>query len=239
MSRALTRLGSKPVVVLLSLLALLLVLLASRATWVSGSVDGVAGPVAAQAPGTEAVTGLAALGLLGPAAAVAAITVGRVARWVALTVMALGAVAVVVVPVRVVLQPELVLGQVAARQSGGTGAFEATAQASAWPWLAVAAGLVQLLALGGGLLGARRWGGLGRRYEPPPAGAGTPDEAPPPDPAAGARGERVDSDWDRLSRGDDPTGDDIRDDGRDDARDDARDEAPAPRTADGRRDADE
>ena len=189
-------LTSKVGVVLLSAAALVVVLLATRATWLTGSANGVAGPVAAQAPGTEAVTGLAAIALVGPAAAVAAVTAGRIARWIALAVMAIGAISTIGVSLRVVLEPDLVLGQVAARGSGGTGAFEATAELSPWPWVAVAGGALQLLAAAAGAVGGRRWQRLGGRYE---AGAD-------PDQVGGARGERVDSDWDRVGRGEEPAG---------------------------------
>lgn len=195
-------LGRKVSVVLLSVLALVAVLVATRAVWLTGTVDGVAGPVFAQALGTDASSGLSAVALVGPAAAVAAVTAGRVGRWVALAVMAIGAAAIVGLSLRVVLGADVVLGQVAARASGATGAFEATADATLMPWLAVAGGLVQGLAVAGGLVGGRRWGALGERYERP----GGEDLAAG---ESGPRGERVDSAWDQVSRGEDPTGDDV------------------------------
>lgn len=195
-----TRLTSKAAVVLLSVLALVMVLAATRAVWLTGTVDGVAGPVTAQALGTDASSGLPAIALVGPAAAVAAVTAGRVGRWVAVAAMAVGATAVIALSTRVVLSAETVLGQVAARASGATGAFEATADVTAMPWVAVAGGLVQVVAVGGAAVGGRRWGRLGGRYER----VGTTDSE-----VSGPRGEVVDSDWDRLSRGEDPTGDDV------------------------------
>jgi hypothetical protein len=63
---------------------------------------------------------------------------------------------------------------------------------TAWPWLALV-GVVLLVACAvGGWVGSRRWQGLGARYE-------TPTDR------AGARGQRVASDWDRLDAGEDPT----------------------------------
>lgn len=201
MSRLVDVVSRKVVVVLLTVAGLIVVLAATRATWLTGTVEGVAGPVTAIAPGTEASSGLAAVALVGPAAAIAAVTAGRLGRPVALIVMALGALAVAGMSLRVVLQPHLVLGQVAARGSGGTGAFEAAAQVSAWPWVAVAGAALQLLAAVGGALGARRWSRLGARYE---TGGATGAEGDVP----GSRGERVESDWDRISRGEEPTGTD-------------------------------
>ena len=186
----------KPVVILIAVAAGILLLAAGRADWVTGTVDGVTGPAAAAAPGSDAAPGLAGLALVGIAAAVATATSGRVGRWIALVALAAVGLGVIALSARTLLDPAGVLGTVAAAQSGGTGAFEATGSASAWPWLAAAAGVLLLVSCLGALLGSKRWAGLSSRYDSPVSQDGE---------TGGSRGERVDSAWDRVSRGDDPS----------------------------------
>lgn len=186
----------KPVVVLLAIAAGIVLLAAGRAEWITGTVDGVAGPVFASAIGTDAAPGLAGLALVAMAAAVAATTSGRIARWFSVIALVAVAAGVIALSLRAVLSAADVLGSVAAAQSGGTGSLEAAASANAWPWISMAAALVLLVAAVGAAVGGRRWGALGGRYERP---AGDDSEI------GGARGERVDSDWDRVTRGDDPS----------------------------------
>jgi uncharacterized membrane protein (TIGR02234 family) len=193
--RLLTR---KPVVVLLAIAAGIVLLAAGRADWITGTVDGVAGPVRSSATGSEAAPGLAGIALVAMAAAIAATTSGRIARWICLAVLGLVAAGVVALSLRAVLDAPAVLGSVAATHSGGTGALEATGSATTWPWVAVvAAGLLAISCIGG-VVGGRRWGGLGGKYERP---GGDPDAGD----VSGARGERVASDWDRVTLGDDPS----------------------------------
>ena len=125
-----------PVVVLLSVAAGIVLLAAGRADWVTGTVDGVAGPVRTAAVGTEAAPGLAGIALVAMAAAIAATTSGRIARWICLGVLGLVAAGVVALSVRCVVAAPDVLGSVAATHSGGTGTLEATGSATAWPWVA-------------------------------------------------------------------------------------------------------
>ena len=73
-------LGRKVVVVLLAIAGGIVLLAAGRAEWITGTVDGVAGPVRDSALGTEAAPGLAGLALVAMAAAIASTTSGRVAR---------------------------------------------------------------------------------------------------------------------------------------------------------------
>ncbi len=191
---ALTR---KPVVVLLAIAAGIVLLAAGRADWITGTADGVAGPVFAVANGTEAAPGLAGLALVAMAAAVAATTSGRIARWVSVVALLGVAAGVIALSLRAVLDAPGVLGSVAAAHSGATGTLEATGSATIWPWVAVAAALLLVVAATGAVVGGRRWGALGGRYERPVGAEG--------DQVGGDRGERVDSDWDRVTRGDDPS----------------------------------
>lgn len=191
-------LSRKIVVILLAIAAGIVLLAAGRADWIQGTVDGVAGPVRSSALGTEAAPGLAGLALVAMAASIAATTSGRIARWICLTVLGLVAAGVAALAVRTIVDAPGVLGSVAATHSGGTGALEATGSATAWPWIAILASLILLASLVGGVVGGRRWGGLGSKYERP---GGDPDA----DQVGGSRGERVDSDWDRVTLGDDPS----------------------------------
>lgn len=191
-------LGRKIVVVLLAVAAGVVLLAAGRAEWIVGTVNGVAGPVQASAPGADAAPGLAGLALVAMAAAIAATTSGRIARWFCWVILVAVAAGVLALSLRSVLDAPSVLGSVAASRSGVTGTLEANASATAWPWVAVLAAVVLLIACVGGIVGGRRWGGLGRKYERP---TGDPQGHQ----VSGERGERVDSDWDRVTLGDDPS----------------------------------
>lgn len=191
MSRS--RLTSKLAVVLLALVAAGILLASGGRVWVNGTVDdAVLGASRVSGTGTEVASGVVALALVGAAAALASATGGAVVRRVTLVVLALAGVAEAVVAARVALAPEDPLGAIAAKAAGRTGSIETHATITAWPWLGVVAGTVLVLAAVAGWLGASRWRGLGARYEAPTT-------------SAGARGQRVATDWDRLDAGDDPT----------------------------------
>ena len=187
----------KPVVVLLAVAAGIVLLAAGRADWITGTVEGVAGPVRASAVGTEAAPGLAGLALVAMAAAVAATTSGRIARWICIVALVGVGGGVIALSLRAVLDAPAVLGGVSASHAGTTGDLEATGSATSWPWVAVAAAVLLLVTAVGAAVGSPRWSGLGRKYERPTGDDGAE--------TGGARGERVDSDWDRVTRGDDPS----------------------------------
>ncbi|MGO1167245.1 MAG: Trp biosynthesis-associated membrane protein [Janibacter sp.] len=187
----------KPVVVLVAIAAGIVLLAAGRADWITGTVDGVTGPVSASAVGTEAAPGLAGLALVAMAAAIASTTSGRIARWVCIIALVAVGGGVIALSLRAVLEAPTVLGGVSATHAGVTGELEATASATTWPWIAVIAAVLLLVAAAGAALGSRTWGALGGKYERP----GGEDVAQ----VGGSRGERVDSDWDRVTRGDDPS----------------------------------
>lgn len=188
--------GKLFVVLLTAVGALVLVAGAGR-TWVTGTVDdAVLGASRVTATGTEASSGVVALALVAAAAALASTTSGPVVRRVVLAVLGLAALGEGYAVGRVLLDPGRILGEVAARSAGRTGSLETHASVTAWPWLGLAASVLLLVAAGCGWVGASGWRGLGARYEP----SGT---------AAGPRGQRVGTDWDRLDAGEDPT---LRDD---------------------------
>lgn len=184
---------SKAFVVVLALLGAGVLLVSGSRTWVTGTVDdAVLGASRVNGTGSEVASGIVALALAAGAAALASTTAGRVLRRVTLAVLTVAALAAGWLAARVALDPGAALGAVAARAAGRTGTLETHSSATAWPWLALAACVLLLVAAAGGWLGAGQWRGLGARYEPPTT-------------TAGPRGQRVGSDWDRLDAGDDPT----------------------------------
>ena len=188
-----SRLTSKLAVVVLALVGSGILLASGGRVWINGTVDdAVLGASRISGTGTEVASGVVALALVGAAAALASATGGAVVRRITLVVLAFAGVAEAVVAARVALAPEGPLGAIAAKAAGRTGSIETHATITAWPWVCVVAGVLLLLAAVAGWLGAARWRGLGARYEAPTT-------------SAGARGQRVATDWDRLDAGDDPT----------------------------------
>ena len=191
---------SKAGVVLLALLGAGILLVSGSRVWVTGTVDdAVLGASRITGTGTQVASGVIALALAAAAAAIATTTSGPVVRRVTLVVLLLAAAAEAFFAARVLLDPSGVLGSVAAASTGRTGTIETRATVTAWPWIALLAVVLLLVAGVGGWVGSRTWRGLGSRYETPGADG------------TGPRGQRVASDWDRLDAGEDPT---VRDDGR-------------------------
>jgi hypothetical protein len=156
----------------------------------------VLGATRISATGAEVAPGLSAVALAIGAAAIAIVAAGRIARVVAVVAYAVCVAVAAALAVRVLLDPEGVLGPVAASRVGRTGSVETVADPTVWPWVALLACAVALLGLVGAVVGIRRWGGPSQRYEVGEGSTGV---------AAGPRGERVASDWDELSAGRDPT----------------------------------
>lgn len=191
------RLSGKGVVVLLALLGATGLLVSAFRPWVTGAVDdAVLGATRISATGSEVAPGLTAVALAVAAAAIAIVAAGRIGRVVAAVAYA-GCLAIAAaLAVRVVADPDGVLGPVGASRVGRTGTVETVAGATVWPWVALLACLVALLGLVGAVAGLRSWGGPSGRYDAPGTTASD---------VAGPRGERVRSDWDELSAGRDPT----------------------------------
>jgi uncharacterized membrane protein (TIGR02234 family) len=184
---------TKSGVVLLAVLGAGLLLVSGSRTWVTGTVDdAVLGASRITGTGTQVASGVVALALAALAAAVASTTSGRAVRRVTLVLLLLAALGEAYFVARVLLDPSGVLGSVAATSTGRTGTIETRASVTAWPWVALVAALLLVACAVGGWVGSSRWQGLGARYE-------TPRDR------AGARGQRVASDWDRLDAGEDPT----------------------------------
>ena len=187
------RLTSKAAVILLALLGAGTLLASGGRTWVTGTIDDpVMGASRVTGTGSEVASGVVALALVAAAAALASTTSGPVVRRVTVVVLALATLGEAWLAAHVALSPQEALGREAARSLGRTGTLETHATPTSWPWVALLACVPLLLAAVGGWFGARGWRGLGARYEAPGA-------------TAGARGQRVASDWDRLDAGEDPT----------------------------------
>jgi len=182
------RLTSKRTVLVLVRGASCLILVSGSRDWVRGSVaDTVLGASALHGSGADVAPGAMAAALVGLAAAVAAATSGRAVRVVAACSALVAAVLGAVVVVSVLSDPGGALGAMAAAGTGRSGTLVADGRVGGWVWVAFAAMLVMGAGAVGALVGGRRWRGLSSRYD-----------APEPAPGPG-------SEWDQLSRGEDPT----------------------------------
>lgn len=175
-----------------------IVLLASGGrTWVDGQVsDAVLATSSVGVSGRDAAGGVIAAALVAAAAMLAALTGGRIVRRIGAVALALAGVLVVALSLPVLTDAAGVVGEQAAAQTGRTGSIEATGSPTAWVIVALVAGAVLVLCGLAALVSARHWGGLTARYDSP-AGDADADESD--------RATPQESDWDRLSRGEDPT----------------------------------
>ena len=170
--------------------------------WIQGTVDdAMIGGSLQEATGDQAVTGYVALGLVILAGAVAAAATRRVGRRIAAVILLLTALGLAALVLRVVLDPGAVLGSIAAANTGRTGTLTADADATSWAYLAL------LPALGALTTAVLAWRGV-RAWPDPKAAYDRPGSE-----RAGRRGERVASEWDRLTEGEDPTVDSSPDTG--------------------------
>lgn len=182
------RLTSKRMVLVLVLGASCVVLVSGSREWVQGSVDdAVLGASALQGRGTDVAPGAMAAALVGLASAVAAATSGRAVRVVAACSALVAAVLGAAVVISVLSDPGGALGAMAASGTGRNGTLVADGRAGGWVWVALASMLVMGAGGLGALAGGRRWQGLSSRYD------------------AGEPGPGHGSEWDQLSRGEDPT----------------------------------
>ncbi|WP_171169335.1 TIGR02234 family membrane protein [Streptomyces sp. I05A-00742] len=176
-----------------------LVLLAGGRTWVEGTAAGAQDAALEQARGQD-ITGLpGALAIVGLAALVAVFAVRRAGRLLVAALLALCGAGVVVGSITGSSDTGA-LEDKAARTTGLSSATVEHVTHTPWPWVALAGGVLLLLA---GLLAlryGRDWPAMSGRYERD----GTPRPRRPrraPDP------ERPEEIWKALDRGEDPTGD--------------------------------
>jgi hypothetical protein len=187
-------------------------------TWVTTTVATALEPeVAVAAAGTSAAPGVGAGALVLLAAGIACALTGRVARYVALLVAAAAGVLVVVSTLVVVGDP-LPAATAAASATSGVTELTSPVTLTAWPWAAVATGVLAVVVAVWGAVAARGWTATSGRHERADAAASGSATADAPAPGAtrtsAADGTAVGPDdeidphdaWDALSRGDDPTG---------------------------------
>jgi uncharacterized membrane protein (TIGR02234 family) len=189
-----TALTRRPAAILIATLSALMATATAGRPWVRGTVDdAMVGGSIQEVTGQEAVTGFVALGLVVLAGAVAAAATRRLGRRVAAVILLVTALGMAGLVLRVLLDPGAVLGAIAAANTGRTGALSAEGQATPWAYLAL------LPALGAFVTAALAWRGA-RSWPEPSAAYDRPGSERP-----GDRGERVATEWDRLSSGEDPT----------------------------------
>ena len=180
------RLTSKPMVLVVVLLGASVILVSGSREWVSGSVgDAVLGASVLHGKGSDIAPGALAAALVGLASAVAAATSRRVVRVIAACSALLAAVLGAAVVISILADPSGALGKLAAAGTGRSGTVVAHGQVGSWAWVALTATLVMGFGGLGALVGSGHWNGLPSRYDAP----------------AGTR----ESEWDQLSRGEDPT----------------------------------
>lgn len=181
--------------------AVLLLLLLAGATAISAlptwfvahGTEALHGTVDVRVSGTDAAPAVLAAALVLAASALAAALVGRVGRWVVALVVAVAGVLVAASTIAVVRDPVAAVHEEVA-QATGVGQVVGDVTTTAWPWVAVACGVLAVLAGVWLPRASRSWARPSRRHEKPaaaaPSGDGRPDER---------------SAWDALSRGEDPT----------------------------------
>ena len=184
----------RPGAVLIGALGALLSVITAGRPWIEGTVDdAMIGGSLQQVTGDEAVTGIVALGLVLLAGAVAAAATRALGRRVAAVILLLVSVVLAALVLRVLIDPSGILGSIAAADTGRIGSLTATGQATGWAYVAIVPALCGLLLAAIAWRGATAWPQPSSAYDRPGA------ERP------GQRGERVSSDWERLSEGEDPT----------------------------------
>ncbi|WP_298802925.1 Trp biosynthesis-associated membrane protein [uncultured Pseudokineococcus sp.] len=160
----------------LGLLALGAVVVVSGAlTWTRADVDGaLAGAGAVAATGGSAAPLVPALGLVALAGAAAASTTRRAGSLVALGVVAAAGAGVVAGAAGVLADPLGAtageVGQVLGVTAGSVGPGDASATATAWPWVTAGVGALLAVLAVAALPASRAWPS-GRRYEAPTARA--------------------------------------------------------------------
>lgn len=182
-------LTSKRTVLLLAVVSALLAMVSAGRTWITGSLnDGVINANAVHVTGSQAVPGYFGIALVAAAGLLAAATAGRIVRWPAAIVSLLASLALLVLTLKVMGDPASAVRSRMTAVTGHTGEAVAHGSFGGWFWLAVFSALLTTATSVLGIFGVRRWAGLSSRYEAPSRTT-----------------TRVESDWDLMSRGVDPT----------------------------------
>ena len=221
--------------VLLALVAGLLGLLAASRTWVAADVtDALAGRLQLRLSGRQVAPVVPAVSVVLLAAGAAVLLARRLGRALAGLVLVLAGAACAVAALSAARTPGTAVAAEVGRATGRSAGPHVTVSTTGWPWLAVAAGGVAVLAGVLVVVGGRRWSAPSDRFEspavvsdgaapdapgagvaagPPASSASAPTLAVPgrQEPQAAQPGTATADDqepadaWDALSRGEDPT----------------------------------
>lgn len=193
------RWSRKSTLIMLIALLALAVFGTTTQTWITVHLDpaqlaqGASGQDGLPVQGSKAATAVTALALVALAGGLAASIAGRVARWI-ITAIVIAASAGIVAAAVTVLADPLAASQGAIAAATGVTGSSAEVSVTAFPVLAVVAGL--LLGLASLLIiPASRYWKTRTKYDPATGSRGAAPAGP---------SDEIDS-WDRLSRGDDPT----------------------------------
>ncbi|MET7454433.1 TIGR02234 family membrane protein [Streptomyces sp. NPDC005574] len=173
-------------------------LLATRQQWARGTATVAGGDFPLTASGSDVSGVPAALAIVGLAALVAVFAVRRAGRFLVAGLLALSGAGIVAAALLGVSDSSA-LDDKAAKASGDTSATVDALTHTAWPYVAVAGGVLILLA---GLLAlryGRLWPAMSGRYER--SGAPRPRRRAP-----AVNPDRPEDIWKALDRGEDPTG---------------------------------
>jgi uncharacterized membrane protein (TIGR02234 family) len=189
----------KPILVMLIVLMALAVLGTTTQTWMNVHLDpaqlgqAVNSQDGLPVQGSKAATTVTALAFVALAGGLAASIAGRIARWIATGIIIAASAGIVTAALTVLADP-LAASQGAIAAATGITGSNVQVSVTAFPALAVVAGL--LLGLSALLvIPAGRYWKTRTRYDSAAAGR---------TPAASGPADEIDS-WDRLSKGDDPT----------------------------------
>lgn len=194
------------VVVLGTVVAALAAFGSTTQTWLSVTLPQTAVQTPAiQVPGSDAATAVTAFALVGLAAALAASIAGRVARYIIAAILTVAGAGIAFSSIAVASDPVSSAAPAIGEALGVTGQEGVSVAGTAMPWLAALAGTA-LVACAVWLVVAGRSWRAARRYQsgkeqPVTRDGVTRDGSDKPD----ANSDGIDS-WDRLSRGEDPTG---------------------------------
>jgi hypothetical protein len=206
------RIRSKGPAVMAAVLLALGVIGVTTQTWLK--VDLPKGPVrlpGVEVTGNDAATAATALAVAALAAGLASAVAGAVARGVAAAVLAIAGAGIAWISWRTASLPEQAAAPAVGHATGLGDVAGASITVTAMPWIAGVLGILLIAVAAVILTAGRTWAGA-RRYSTSPAEAGDRAQVGAADQGAGAAAAadvREDDDidsWDRLSRGEDPTG---------------------------------
>jgi uncharacterized membrane protein (TIGR02234 family) len=174
-------------------------LLSASRPWVHAVVqDPVLGRTTVTASGRQAAAVVPAVALVALAGGVALLLARTLGRRVAGIVLVLAGAAEVAATIGAIRSPKAGVSDLVARAVGAVGTTDVSVQVTGWPWLAVAGGVLVVLAGALAVLRARHWDVRSSRYEPPAEASTGPEDG-------GAPEDGAPDTWDALSRGEDPT----------------------------------